>query len=290
MFDRKVVRRRRAALVVLVALSLVLLTATFGSGGLSAIQRGAQEIFQPIEAGASKVFQPIGDLFGWFGDAVHAKKENKQLKKERADLRRKLAASETARRDAEQLAGLSTLRQGEGFPQGYESVTARVIARSPTIWYSAIQIDKGSSDGIREDQPVITGDGLAGRVTSVTGGTARVAFITDESSAVSAEVMPLGANGIVKPEVGDPKDLQVNFVQKGRKIHRGQTVVTSGFTSSKVESLYPRGIPIGRVTKINPDEVQLYQRVHIKPYVDFRRTDIVQVLVPRSGSERAAVR
>lgn len=290
MFDRKVVRRRRVALVVLVALSLVLLTATFGGGGLSAIQRGAQEVFQPIETGASKVFKPIGDLFGWFGDAVHAKKENKQLKKERADLRRKLAVSETARRDAEQLAGLSSLRQAEGFPQGYESVTARVIARSPTIWYSAIQIDKGSGDGIRDDQPVITGDGLAGRVTSVTGGSARVAFITDESSAVSAEVMPLGANGIVKPEVGDPKDLQLNFVQKGRKIHRGQSVLTSGFTSSKVESLYPRGIPIGRVARINPDEVQLYQRVHIKPYVDFRRTDIVQVLVPRGGNERAQVR
>lgn len=289
MFDRKVVRRRRAALAVLVGLSLLLLTVTFGGGAggpLSAIQRGAQEIFQPIEEGASRVFKPVGDLVGWFGDAINAKKENKQLKNERADLRKRVAELETERRDAEQLGGLDAIKREDGFPQGYDTVTARVIARSPTVWYSAIQIDAGSGDGVREDAPVITGDGLIGKVTTVTGGTARVELITNQGSAVSAQVMPVGANGIVKPEVGSPRDLLLEFVQKGRRVRRGQTVVTSGFTSSKVDSLFPRGIPIGKVSRVEADEVELYQRVHIEPYADLRRTDFVDVLMPRNG-ERA---
>jgi hypothetical protein len=114
-----------------------------------------------------------------------------------------------------------------------------------------------------------------------------VTLLTDASSAVSAQVMPDGANGIVKPEVGDPEDLLLDFIQKGKKIRKGTTVVTSGFTSSKVESLFPRGIPIGKVVKAEPGEIELYQRVHIKPFADLRRLDFVQVLTAKAPGERA---
>jgi rod shape-determining protein MreC len=62
-------------------------------------------------------------------------------------------------------------------------------------------------------------------------------------------------------------------------------VVTSGFTSSKVESLFPRGIPIGEVTEVDLDEVELYQRVHIRPFADLRRIDIVQVLTRKGVAQ-----
>jgi rod shape-determining protein MreC len=78
--------------------------------------------------------------------------------------------------------------------------------------------------------------------------------------------------------VGDPDDMQLNFVQKGRDVTVGQTVITSGFASGRLESLFPRGIPIGRVRKVDANELELYQRVHIQPFADFRRMDVVQVL------------
>jgi rod shape-determining protein MreC len=168
-------------------------------------------------------------------------------------------------------------------------VTAGVIARSPTDWYSSVKIDKGSSDGIRQDQPVIASDGLAGKVTAVTSGTAEVTLVTDSSSAVSAQVMPAGATGIVRPEVGNPNDLLLDFVQKGKKVTKGATVVTSGFTSSRLESLFPRGIPIGRVTKVDVEEIELYQRVHVRPFADLRGLDFVQVLTRRPDAQRAQV-
>jgi cell shape-determining protein MreC len=65
-------------------------------------------------------------------------------------------------------------------------------------------------------------------------------------------------------------------------------VITSGFTSSRTESLFPRGIPIGRVTKVDLDELETYQRVHLKPFADLRRIDLVQVLTRKGVANQAA--
>ena len=284
MFDSKVVRRRRATLAVFVGLSVIMVTAYFGesgSGVFHTLQRGAQEALAPLETGAGRALKPFRDLFGWFGDTLDAKSENDRLKGEVEVLRKRLAETDTATRDARQLRGLVKLSRQDGFPQGTEPVAARVIARSPTVWYSTVKIDKGSGDGVKEDQPVIAAGGLAGKVTRVTGGTSEITLITDASSAVSAQVMPNGANGIVKPEVGKPEDLLLDFIQKGRRVTKGTTVVTSGFTSSKVESRFPRGVPIGRVSRVDLDEVELYQRVHVEPFADLRRIDYVQVLTSK---------
>ena len=295
MYD-KTVRRRRAALLIFVALSIGLLTVYFGesaSGGLHAIQRGAQSVLAPIEEGASRAFKPFRDAINWVGDVFDAKSENKELKDEVADLREDLAEAQTAQREAEQLRGLVGLPKNEFFPQGTDPVTARVIARSPTSWQSSVQIDKGSGAGVQEDMPVIAyggdgGGGLAGKVTSVSGGTATVTLITDESSAVSAQVMPDGAAGIVKPTVGDPSDMLLDFIEKGEPVSEDTTVITSGSRSDRFESLFPRGIPIGRVTDVDPEERELYQRVHIEPFADLKKMDFVQVLT-RRGVEQAQV-
>jgi rod shape-determining protein MreC len=280
-YDRKVIRRRRAALAVFVGLSLVLLSAYFGegpSGLLHGVQRGAQEVLSPIESGASKVFKPFRDLFNWVGDAFDANSENKKLKKELAQARTELAQARTATRENEQLRKLVGLHKEPDFPENTDPVTARVIARSSNDWSSTIQINKGTDDGVREDQPVITGDGLVGKIEQASGGTATVELITDGESAVSAAIVPDGASGVVRTPVGDPEDLQLDFVRKSAGIRKGQTVITSGFKTGRLESLYPRGIPIGTVRAVDRDELETYQRVHVDPFADFRRIDLVQVL------------
>jgi rod shape-determining protein MreC len=162
-----------------------------------------------------------------------------------------------------------------------------VIAHSPTVWYSTLQIDKGRGDGVRVNQPVITAGGLAGKVVSTTGGNARVALITDQSSGVSAEVMPTGVAGVVKPEIGG-KDLILDFIPKNSHVRRGQVVVTSGFKSGPLESLFPRGIPIGRVGSVNKDELEVYQRVRVRPYAELRDIDFVQVVTDKGDAPLAA--
>ena len=291
MYDSKVVRRRRAVLAVFVVLSIAILTAYFGESGggfFHTLQRGTQEAVAPIETGASRALKPARDFVGWIGDTVDAKDQNADLKKEVQGLRGRLAKAEVDLRDANQLKALASLHQENYFPQSTAPVSARVIARSSTVWYSTLKIDKGSSDGLRDNQPVIAAGGLIGKLTSVTGGTSEVRLITDGESGVSAQVFPAGVTGVVRPEVGDPEDLLLEHVESGRRVTENTLVVTSGFKSSRTESLFPRGIPIGRVTKVDLDELETYQRVHVKPFADMRRIDLVQVLTRRGVEQQAA--
>jgi rod shape-determining protein MreC len=292
MHDRKAIRRRRAVLAIFVALSIAILTAYFGESGggvFHTLQRGAQEAFAPIETGASRALKPVRDFFGWAGDTIDAKDQNEALKKEVQQLRSDLAEAQTAVRDSGQLKGIAELHQQDYFPQGTRPVTARVIAKSPTVWHSSVKIDKGTSDGVRVDQPVVAAGGLVGKITTATGGTSEVRLITDGQSGVSAQVFPAGVSGVVRPEVGNPDVLLLENVESGRRVTENTLVITSGFTSSRLESLFPRGIPIGRVSKVDFDELETYQRVHVKPFADLRRLDIVEVLTRRGVTQEAAV-
>ena len=273
-------------LALLVGLSIALLTAYFGesaSGGLHAIQRGFLQALAPLQEGASRALKPARDLVGWAGDVFDAKSENKKLHRQVRDLQGRLAQSEAASRDARELRALVGFNRSSAFPAGYSPVSARVIARSPTVWYSTITIDKGSDQGLRVNQPVTSGTGLIGKVSDVAPDAARVTLLTDHTSGVSGQVVPDGANGLVKATVGNPSDLLLDFVQKGRPVPKGATVITSGWRSSHLESLFPRGIPIGAVTRSDSNERELYQRVHLRPFADLRNLDVVEVLT-RGGS------
>jgi rod shape-determining protein MreC len=282
-YDKQVVRRRRAVLAVLVGLSIVLLTGYFGegSGGVfHSIQSGAQTILSPIEDGASRAFKPVRNLVGWFGDVFNAKDENKTLKKELASARAQSANSAVLERENVQLRGQLKLTQRLGYTSSSRQ-TANVIIKSPTVWYSTVTIDKGKSDGIRVDQPVISGDGLVGHVSAVSGGTATVTLITDSSSAVSAQIYPDGALGEVRSNVGDPNDMQLQYISKNHPVTKGAKVVTSGSAPGPLQSIYPKGIPIGEVSRVETAELSLYRKVHIRPWADFRRMDTLTVLTAK---------
>jgi rod shape-determining protein MreC len=281
----KTVRRRRLVLGLLVVCSLILLTAYFGestNSPLHSVQRGFLEVVSPIQDGTSRALKPVRDLFGWFGDTLDAKGERDKYKKELEQARREAIANAAAAREADQLRKLVGLDQDLGTDQ-MAPVSARVITRSPTLWYSTVSINKGTSDGVHVDQPVINGDGLVGTITAATGNAAIVTLITDHTSGVSAVVNESGVAGVIQPAVGNPNDLLLEFIRRGDKIATGQTVVTAGSTSQRYESLFPPGIPIGTVTKVDPSELDVYQRVHVRPFASLRKLDIVQVLTDPQG-------
>jgi len=282
---KQTVRRRRAVLGLLVALSLILLTAYFGEsagGGLHALQRGVLQVLAPIQEGANRALKPFRDLAGWFGDTLHARSQRDQLRKQVRSLRSQAISGESAVRENVQLKGALGLDRSASLTS-YHPVTSRVIGRSPTVWYQTLNVDRGSSSGVRVDQPVVDGDGLVGKVTSVTGSVAQVTLITDHTSGVSAKVADTGVNGIVQPAVGNPNDLLLDFVSSKNRVVKGEAIVTAGSRSSKLESLFPPGIPIGSVTRVDSQEVNLYQRVHVTPYADLRKLDFVQILTRPAG-------
>jgi len=274
---RKQVRRRRAVLALLIVGSFVLLTITYGSGS-NGLQRGVSTIFSPIQSVANGALKPARDLVNWFDQTLDARGRNSRLRTELQTARKQSVGAAAALAENTQLRKLLSLDRGGAIPSGYDPVTGRVIARSPTVWFSDVTIDVGSDEGVRVNDPVINGDGLVGRVSAVTGGSAQVTLIADHSSAVSGKVVPLAVQGVIRPNVGDPGDLILDFIDSAKHVHRGQIVVTAGWRAEEIESDFPPNIPIGEVTKAPLVEQEAQQQVHVRPFADLRDLDLVQVL------------
>jgi rod shape-determining protein MreC len=287
----KQVRRRRVVLALLVGVSLILLTAYFGespSSPLHSVQRGIVEVLSPIQEGASKALKPVRDIAGWFSDTFHAKTQRDQLLKEVQTLRSELdTAQQHALNDA-QLTKEVGLDNSIGI-SAYKPVGAHVISRDPTLWYLTIEVDKGSDDGVRVNDPVVGDGALVGKVSVAAPTVSVVTLITDHAYAVAAQVQDqYGDTGVLVPAVGNPNQLLLQFLPPHAPISVGQQVVTAGFKSGPLDSLYPPGIPIGQVSGANQNDLINNRQVQVTPAADLRHLDAVQVLThAQAGSQRA---
>jgi rod shape-determining protein MreC len=288
MYDKQV-RRRRAVLFALVVCCLVLLTAYFGesSGGpLRSVQTGAMEVVAPVQEGANRALKPFRDLFGWFGDTLDAKDERDKLEAERDSLRQEVARLQLMKNENEELRALVDYGRGTGI-DAYAPVTARVYSRSNSSWYSTIEINKGSSDGVEVNQPVINGKGLVGKVKGVSDGNAVVMLLSDSEFGVSALAAQADQPGSILPVAGSPGDLLLDLVPNAREVRKGDRIVTAGTVSDRLPSPFPEGILIGTVKRVD-GEGELDRTIHVAPAADLRSLDFVQVLTKPSSDLRAS--
>ena len=268
--------------MLLVVLSLLLLTAYFGEapdGRLHGIQRDFLTVVSPVQDGANKALKPVRDLFGWFGNTLHAKSELGQVLKQTDKLRGELVADQAEKRSYHQL--ISLFHLDELSVGDYRPVTATVVLKSPNIWYSTVGIDKGESAGVRLNDPVINAEGLVGKVAQVASDGALVDLITDSSMGVAARIGTSNATGLVQPKVGEPNDLLLQYLPANTQANAGEYVVTAGSVAPG-ESLYPPGLLIGQVTSVN--EESAYKSVNVHPVANLHDVDIVQVLTAAAGS------
>ena len=288
MYDRQV-RRRRMVLFGLVACCLVLLTAYFGessSGPLRSVQTGAMEVLAPVQEGANRALKPFRDLFGWFGDTLDAKSQRDQLEKERDALRQENARLADAANENKELKSIVDYNEANGIDT-YTPVTARVYSRSVNSWLSTIEINKGSSDGVAVNQPVINGKGLVGKVKTVSDGNAVVMLLSDADFGVSAKAQEADQPGSVLPIAGDQGDLLFDLVPEAKQVRKGDRIVTAGTISSTLPSPFPAGLLIGTVSRIE-GEGELDRTIHVKPMVDLSDLDFVQVLTRPHQDLRAS--
>ena len=148
-------------------------------------------------------------------------------------------------------------------------VAAQVIGRDPSLWYRTVQIDKGSADGVHVNDPVLGDSGLVGSISQVGSNYAVVTLV---------------------PAVGNPNQLVLQYLPRNAQIAVGQQVVTAGFRSGPLESLFPPGIPIGQVSNADLNNLLNNGQVQVTVGADLRHLDVVQVLTsPHAGSARASV-
>jgi rod shape-determining protein MreC len=155
--------------------------------------------------------------------------------------------------------------------ENQEFVTAEIIALDESGFLSTLVINRGSRDGIAKDMPVVTREGLIGRVMDISANAAQVQLITDSNSAVSARLQTTRVEGSVEGEF--PGRLKLTFVPLGEQIQEGDLVITSGLGGN-----FPPDIVIGQVSSIRQVESGLYQEAEVQSLIDFERLEFVLVV------------
>ena len=276
--------RRRLVVGLLVLASLVLITMSFRSGDdgpLSGVQSAGATVLRPFAVGVERVAQPFRDAYGWADSLLTARSDAERYRAEVRDLRQRAIQNEFALQENDYLRRLLRYIDGPRFPGDFDPVTAEVIGRPPNAFSQAIVVAAGSRDGVRLNDPAVTAEGLVGIVTRVTRGTARIQLLTDQQAAVSAVDLGTGAEGIVLHARGTRETLVLDRVRKEDVVRVGDEIVTSGWSTAGLSSLYPKGIAIGKVTSVGQTDTDLFQQVQVDPFVDFGGLDAVIVLVPK---------
>lgn len=150
---------------------------------------------------------------------------------------------------------------------------AEVIARDPSGWFKTIIIDKGSADGVRKRMPVVVAAGVVGQIIDVSLYYSKVLLAIDKNSAIDGLCQRSRAGGIVK---GADENDQCDFIYALRTsdISVGDTIITSG-----LDGIYPKGLPLGRVSGVVKKNYGMFQSVEIEPFVNFDELEEVLVVL-----------
>ncbi len=233
---------------------------------------GLSESTQSVARRAGNMVVPREDLV----------RELEQLRAEKQKLEFNLLQAREAVRENERL------RKQAGFPASsqWKLRPARVIARDPANWWRTVFVDVGSKDGVRVDMPVITPEGLAGRVSAVGTTRSQVVLLGDQNCRVGALVRETSENGIVVPYVSDPTIVSLTYLSRSSTARPGQSIVTSGLElkpgnqvlTSGLGGVFPKGIPIGEIVDVRNVGFGLYQEARVRLAVNLNALDQVWVV------------
>ncbi len=167
-----------------------------------------------------------------------------------------------------------------GFKQQYiyQTVAAQVIGTSGTDQSRVLYIDKGSADGIHADMPVITPDGVVGKVRDVFAHASQVLEINDQTSGLGIILEKTRLRGILRGNAtGQPEIINI---PSDERVQSGEAVITSGG-----DQIYPRGLPVGTVDRVvNDPERAPYVAILVQPAAKLSRLEEVLVVTQIGSS------
>ena len=235
------------------------------------IRTVAQSVAYPFQWTASSIGNLFGGVFGGVGELRRASTENQQLRAQVEQMQNELRDTRQKASEAERLEKLLKLDE----QTDYNMVVAQVIARDPSLWFDSITINKGRAAGVEINMPVVTADGIVGRIVSTGPLSAQVMLITDEKSGAGAVVGQLGqsnAIGSIKG-MGENGLLDMRYVSGLEKVQLGDIVYTTG-----QDGIYPQGYSVGSVVELRPGTATQAQVIHIRPSAGLDRLKEVVIL------------
>jgi rod shape-determining protein MreC len=153
----------------------------------------------------------------------------------------------------------------------HQYIGASVIGRDPSPFLNYIIINRGSDDGIKRGMPVVTQNGLAGRIVQVTASGARVSLLTDPITKINVRIEPSRSVAVLTGSITG--DITLEQIPQEADISPGNLILTSGLGGN-----YPQNIIIGQITSVRSRENALFQSASVQPVTDFDNISIVLVI------------
>ncbi len=251
---------------------LTLVVLNLPSGTAARLKLAIGSLFVPLFGLANSGEQMVGQL----GDSVLPRS---QLLRELEGLRRQNQELRLQATEAEALARENArLRQLFGWQQQQRRKykLANVVLRDPANWWRTVQIDLGSRDHLKADMPVLTSEGLVGRIQSVSLTSAKVLLLGDPNCRVAARVDNDGHDtGVIGPSgTLDTDYVELGFLSRNANLKPGQVVRTSG-----IGGIFPKDILIGTVVETHPTEYGLSKVAQVKLAANLSALEQVWVMM-----------
>ncbi len=270
-------RNRPTIVIVLIALGLLAFI-LHQAGPLQPIEDLAIGLLEPILRNATGAREGAQNISGGFADVNELRAQIKQLQSQVDELR----INSVRLRELEN--ENSILRQQLAYKQSNPDFDfvgaavlernpdlARVVSQDPSNLVRYIIVDQGSEEGVKPGMPVVTPQGLVGRVTASGTHWSKVLLIIDPSSSVNAVVQSTRATGVTQGDVTG--NLIIRYVPQGEAIKIGDLILTSGLGGN-----FPKRLVIGQVGAVHKRDIELFQDAVIQPTVDFSRLEFVLIL------------
>jgi len=273
---------RRLVLAFLVVVALGLLTISFRSptsGVLHDAQSYGASVLRPFQVAAVRVARPFRDAYNYFDSLANAKSENAKLRKMVQDYRSQLLLNRSSVQKLDDLERLMRFESGPRYPTDFRAVNAAVLAFPSGAFGQQIVIDAGTSSGVHLNTPVVSADGLVGKVTQAGHSTSVVTLLTDADSAVPARDLKTRVSGLIRH--GQGGTLILDRVSKDQVVDKGDWIITRGTVDRRYPDEYPYGIPIGRVVAVGTSDIASFLTVQVQPLANIDSLDAVAALVPK---------
>lgn len=232
-------------------------------------------LFLPLFGLEASVGEATTSLAGALIPRKDLAAQNDTLRRQNQALRLQVMQAEQAQRENDRLRQLLGYQQRAPWPLKI----ARVIGRDPANWSRSLHLNLGRRDGVKLDQPVLTDEGLVGRIAEVSETRSRVVLLGDPNCRVPVYVrvddrngdqgVITGSSGVIDTSMAD-----LGHLSRSDRLRPGQWVYTSGLSQ-----VFPPGIPVGQLVDLRPVEFGLYVEARVKLAVNFGALDDVFVLL-----------
>jgi rod shape-determining protein MreC len=278
--------RHRSVLLAIVISSLLLITIdSRGNGFVDSVRSGTRDVVAPLRNVVEDVFSPVRNLAGGVTDYGEIKEQNQALKRRLAKLEGQITRNKAVGGkvgELERLLDLPTAEDATG-------IAARVVATAAGNFERTVEINKGTSSGIFVGQPVVAGNGLVGKVTTVSSTTSTVTLVDAPGLGVGVRLANTGARCLTEPRTGE-RDALLKICDRGPddnplracgEADPPDTCVTVGelvFTAAVEDGAFPPDIAVGKVSRIEREATDLEATISVRPVVDLDDITYVKVL------------